>query len=162
MIPYIFEIAEKYTYFLSTHYKFIENDKIEDGTLSSTTNSNLDPFDYHLEKRGENSFKTLEHTQSHCFYIDSEENAEDEVDVLVEENVEVDDLTETSYRNGTNEVVNVFIQKCVLSHERDSVYAFRKCGHQCICEQRYRKKGDIDILKCVVCRTKLFLYKWRQ
>ena len=49
----------------------------------------------------------------------------------------------------------IFNQKCVLYYERDSVYAFRQCGHQCICEQCYQKKGDIDILKCVVCKTYL-------
>ena len=112
----------------------------------------MDPFDYHLEKRGENSLKTLEHNQSHSFNLDSEENAEDEDNVLVEENVEDDDLNETIYRNGTNEVVKIFNQKCVLCYERDSVYAFRQCGHQCTCEQCYQNKGDNDILKCVVCR----------
>ena len=33
MIPYTFAVGEKYTYFLSSHYKFIENDKIEEGTF---------------------------------------------------------------------------------------------------------------------------------
>ena len=109
MIPYTFSIGEKYTYFISTHYKFMENDTIEEGTLLSTTNDNLDPFDYHLEKRGEISFKTLERrTQIRSFYIDSEENAEGEDDVLVEGDVEDDDLIGTNYRNGTNEVVKIF------------------------------------------------------
>ena len=56
MIPYIFAIGEKITYFISTHYKFIENDKIVEGTFLNTTNDNLDPFDYHLENFGESSF----------------------------------------------------------------------------------------------------------
>ena len=63
MIPFTFAIGEKYTYFISTHYKLIENDETEEGNLLNTTNNNLDPFDYHLEKCGENSFKTLERTQ---------------------------------------------------------------------------------------------------
>ena len=96
MTPYTFAIAEKFTYSISTQYKFIENDKIKEGTSLNTTNNNLDLFGYHLEKSGENSFKTLEHTQLHSFYFDSEENAEDEDDVLVEENVEGDDLIETN------------------------------------------------------------------
>ena len=33
MIPYTFAVGENYTYFLSSHYKFIENDKIEEGTF---------------------------------------------------------------------------------------------------------------------------------
>ena len=46
-----------------------------------------------------------------------------------------------------------FVQKCVICLERVSNYAFRQCDHQCICEQCYQKKSDIDILKCVVCKT---------
>ena len=34
---------------------------------------------------------------------------------------------------------------CVICNERDSVYAFRQCVHQCICEQCYQYKGDVDI-----------------
>ena len=87
MIPDTFTIGEKHTYFKSTHYKFIENDKIEEGTLLNTTYDNLDPSDYRLEKCGGNSFKTLEHTQIHIFYLDSEENAGDEDYVLFERDV---------------------------------------------------------------------------
>ena len=153
MIPYTFAIGENYTNFVSTHNKFIENDKIEEGTLLDTTNGNLDPFDYHLGKCGENPFKTLEHTQIHSFYLDSDENVEDEDDVLVEEDVEDVDLIETNYRNGINEVVKIFFQKCVICYERGIVYAFRQCGRQCICEQCYQNNSDIDILKCVIFRT---------
>ena len=66
---------------------------------------------------------------------------------------EVEDLIESNCCKGVNEVVKVFNQKCVICFEKDSDYAFRQCGHQCICEQCYRNKGDIGILKCVVCRT---------
>ena len=62
-------------------------------------------------------------------------------------------MIETQYLNWNNEVVKIFIQKCVICYERDSVYAFRQGGHQCIWEQCYQNKGDIDILKCVLCRT---------
>ena len=74
---------------------------------------------------------------------DDEENIEDENE----------DLIETNYCKGNNQVVEIFNQKCDVCYERDSVYAFRQCGHQCICEQRYHYKGDIVKLKCVVCRT---------
>ena len=50
-------------------------------------------------------------------------------------------------------MVKIFSQKCVLCLEKDTDYAFRQCGHQCIGEQCYQNKGDIDILKCVFCRT---------
>ena len=69
------------------------------------------------------------------------------------DNVEDEVLIEPSYTIGKNEVVKIFYQKCVICFERDSVYAFRQCGHQCICEQCYENKGVIDILKCIVCRT---------
>ena len=153
MIPYTFAVGEKYTYFISTHYKFIENDKMEQGTLLNATNDSLDPFDYHLEKCGIYSFKTLECSQIHTFYPHNEEGVENEDDDLVEEDEENEDLIETNYCNGTNEVVKIFNQKCVICYEKDSVYAFRRCGHLCICEQCYQNKGDIYILKCVVCRT---------
>ena len=62
-------------------------------------------------------------------------------DDLVEEE---EDLIETNYCNGNNEVVKIFKQKCVICYERDIVYAFRQC---------YQNKGDNDIIKCVLCRT---------
>ena len=67
------------------------------------------------------------------------------------------DLTETSYTNGNNEVFKIFNQKRVICLERDSIYAFRQCGHQCFCEQCHQNKDEIDILKCVICRTHVFL-----
>ena len=66
---------------------------------------------------------------------------------------DVEDEVETNYTNGNNDLVKIFNQKCVICLERDSVYEFRQCGHQCICEQCYQKRGVIDMLKCVVCRT---------
>ena len=148
MIPHAIMIGEKYTYFLYHRYKFIENYKIEEGTLLNTTNTSLDPYDYHLQKCGIDSFKKLERCLIHSFWPGHGENENDNDDVLVEE-----DIVETQYFNGNNEMVKIFNQKCVICYERDSAYAFRQCGHQCICEQCYQSKGDIDILKCVVCRT---------
>ena len=152
MIPYAIMIGEKYTYSLDHHYKFIENNKIEEGTLLDTTNDSFDPYDYHLEKCGIDSFKKLERNLIHSFWPGHGEDIDDD---LVEEDVVEgnEDLIETQYFTGTNEVVKTFNQKCVICYERESVYAFRQCGHQCICEQCYQSKGDIDILKCVVCRT---------
>ena len=105
----------------------------------------MDPYDYHVGRCGINSFKKLDHSLIHTFWPchgeDQNDNVEDEV------------LIEPNYFIGNNEVVKIFNQKCVICFERNSVYAFRQCGHQCICEQCYENKGDIDILKCVVCRT---------
>ena len=153
MIPYTFAVGEKYTYFLYDRYKFIENDKIEESTLLNATNGSFDPYDYHLEKCGIDSFKKLERSLIHRFWPGHGEDVDDD-DLVVEDAVERnEDLIETQFFNGTNEVVKNFNQMCVICYERESVYAFRQCGHQCICEQCYQSKGDIDILKCVVCRT---------
>ena len=66
---------------------------------------------------------------------------------------EDDDLIETNYLNGTNEMVKIFNRKCVICYEKDTVYAFRQCGHQCLCENCYQKRGDIDLSKYVFCKT---------
>ena len=149
--PYAIIIGEKYTYFIAHLYKFMENDKIEGSTLLNSP----DPIYYHVEKCGKEVFKKLERSLIHTFWPGVGEDIENEDDFLdVEDEIEEDeDLIETRYLNGNNEVVKVFNQKCVICLERDSDYAFRQCGHQCICEQCYQNKDDIDILKCVVCRT---------
>ena len=79
------------------------------------------------------------HSQIHTFYPNDEKDEEGGDDDLVEEDVETEALIETNYFNGDNEVVKIFNQKCVISYERYSVNPFRKCGHQCICEQCYQK-----------------------
>ena len=78
---------------------------------------------------------------------------EDDISDVEDEVEEDEEFIETNYTNGNNEMVKKYNQKCVICLERDSIYAFRQCGHQCICEQCYQNKGDINILKCVVCRT---------
>ena len=151
MIPYTFAVGEKCTYFLSSHYKFIENDKIEEGTFLNVANNSLDPYDYYVEKCGKDAFKKLEHIQIYTCWPGYGEHEENEDDYLVEEDEENEDWIETIFCNGNNEVVKIFSQKCVICFERDSICAFRQCGHQCICEQCYQNKSDIDIIKCVVC-----------
>ena len=148
MIPYTtFAVGENYRYFLPSHYKLIENDRIEQGTLLNATNNSLNPYDYHVEKSGKNAFEKLEQTQIHTFWPGFEEHEENEDDYLVEEDEENEDLIDTKFYNGNNDVVKIFSQKCVICLERDSIYAFRQCGHQCICEQCFQNEGFIDILK---------------
>ena len=155
MIPYAIIVGEKYTHSLYLRYKFIENVKIEEGSLSKATNNSLDPYDYHVENCGIDAFENLENELIHTSWPghrvgDGEVEDDSDVEDVVDEN---EDLIETIYTNGNNEMVKIFSQKSVICLERDSDYAFSQCGHQCICEQGYRNKGDIDILKCVVCRT---------
>ena len=123
MTLHAFAIREKYTYFIYNRYNIIEIDKIEERTLLNSTNDSLDPFDYHFEKCGLGSFKTLEHTQKHTCWPrdDDDENTEGENDVLFEEG-EDEILVETQYLNGKIEAVKIFEEKFVICCERDSVY----------------------------------------
>ena len=71
-----------------------------------------------------------------------------------EEDVEeFDNIHELEYTVGNTEVVKIFNQKCVICLERDSEYIFKQCGHQCICQNCYQNKGDVNILKCFICRN---------
>ena len=161
VIPYTFAVGEKLTYFISTPYKFIENDKTQEGMLLNSSNDSLDPYDYDLSKYGLDCFKKF----SDCNRIHSswltkesaymEESFEDKVDIVnVLEDVPEDvNIPKLEYNDGSNEVVKIFNQKCVICLERDSDYIFKQCGHQCFCEECYQNKGDNDILKCVFCRT---------
>ena len=93
---YVFVVGSQYSYFIWTHYKFIENDKIVEGTLINSSNDGLDPYDYHLSKNGLVCFKKLlECNRIHsscprmkCGFM--EEIIEDEEDV--EEDVNINEL----------------------------------------------------------------------
>ena len=90
MIPHAIMIGEKYTYFLYHHYKFIENDKILEGTLLNASRSSLDPYDYHIGRCGVDSFKKLDHSLIHTLWPDHAEdqdqnqNIEDEILIINE------------------------------------------------------------------------------
>ena len=159
MVPYIFLLGEKFTHFLYHRYNFIENNKIEEGILLNAANTSLDPYDYHVEKCGKDSFVKLEHSLIHTCWPGHGEDEGDISDVenaVVEyDNVEDEDFLETPYLNGNNEIVKISNQNCVICLERDSIHAFRQCGHQCVYQDCYEKKGDIDIVKCVVSRKYL-------
>ena len=62
--------------------------------------------------------------------------------------VDENEIYENVFYRGTNEMVKIFNQKCVICLENDSVYAFRNCRHLCLCENCF----DSKITKCVVCR----------
>ena len=152
MTPYVFAVGSRYTYFISTPFKFIENDKIEQGMILNSSNDDLDLYDYHLSKNGMDCFKNLlECNRIHSSWPGkecgfTEENVEDEEDVE-------EDVNEIEYMDGGTEVVEVFNQKCVVCLERVSDYIFNQCGHRCVCEEYYQNIGYIDILKCVTGRT---------
>ena len=91
-------------------YKFIENDKIEEGTLLNATNSSLDPYDYHVQKCGVGPFKNSDRSLIHTSWPGHGEDIENEDDIsIVEDVVEEDEnLIETEYLNGNKEVVKFF------------------------------------------------------
>ena len=150
MVPYAFIVGEKFTFFLYNLYKNIENDKTEEKTLLNTIDGCLDSYDYHVEKCGIDAFKIIRaHPNTYLLAC----RIEDEDDDLDEEDEENEDLIETIYTNWNDGMVKIFNQKCVICLGRHSVYAFGQCGHQCICEQCYQNRGDINKLKCVVCKT---------
>ena len=110
-------------------------------------------MDYHVENCGVDSYKKVELSLINTFWpgIKEDEEVEDVEDVEVDEQDE--DLIETQYLNGNNEVVKILIKSFFICYERNSIYAFRQSGHQCFCEHCYQIKSDFDILKCVFCRT---------
>ena len=71
---------------------------------------------------------------------------EDEIEIVEDE--DADEVDENQIYNGTNEIVKIFNQKCVICLDKDSVYAFRNCGHLCLCENCF----DSRITKYIVCR----------
>ena len=154
MTPYVFAVGSRYTYFIPTHHKFIESDKIEKGTLLNSSNDSLDPYDYHFSKNGlDCSKELLECNRIHSSWPGMDygfvaEIVEDQEDV--EEDVNIHEL---EYTGGSNEVVIIFNQKCVMFLEWDIDCIFKQCGHKCLCEECYQNRGDIDILKSVNCRT---------
>ena len=121
--------------------------------MLNTIDGSFDPYDYHVENCGMDAFEKLERTQIQTCWPGFGEGIEDGDDDLFEEDKENEDLIESIYTNGNNKKVKIFNQKCVICLERDSDYAFTQCGHHCVCEDCYQKRGDIDILKCVDCRT---------
>ena len=152
MTPYVSAVGSRYTYFISTHYKFIGNDKIEKGTVLNSSNNSLHPYDYHLSKNEMDCFKKLlECNRIHSFWPGMEcgfmeEIVEGEEDV--EENVKIYEL---EYTKGSNQVVKIFNQKCVICLELVIDDLFKECGHQFVCKECYQNKGNIDILKCILC-----------
>ena len=57
MIPYVFALGSRYTYFMLTYYNFFKSDKVEEVTLLNSSNDSLDPYDYHFSKKELDCFK---------------------------------------------------------------------------------------------------------
>ena len=139
-IPCAMVLWEKYIYLFSDLYKCIESERIEEGTLISSTNDSLDPFDEHIAKCGQGGFKTLDCNQLHSFQPDEENHDEEdiwraqrELYVWVEGQRNSD---KPANFNGNNEILKIFNQKCVICFENLNVYAFWLYLHHNICDKR--------------------------
>ena len=88
-----------------------------------------------LVKKGMECFeKLLECNRIHSPWprMESSEMKEIFEDEEGDEKVFIDKL---EYTDGSNVVVKIFNQKCVVCLERDTGYIFEQCGHLCICEE---------------------------
>ena len=92
-------------------------------------------------------FETMECNQIHSFYPDEEVEVDDGGDDIWRDQRDLHDwaeerknLDEPACCNGNNEIMKMFNQKCVICFQKSSVYAFRQCGHHCICEKCYENK----------------------
>ena len=112
--------------------------------MLKTTESSVDPFDYHLEICGSDCFKKL----LKCSRIHSSLSGMESGDIEEDFNIH-----ELDYTDGSNEVVKLFNQKCVICLNSDSDCIFKQCRHQCICDKLYQNRSHFNISKWVVCRT---------
>ena len=104
MIPYTFAVGEKYKYFISTHYKFIGDDKIQEGNLLNSSNDSLVPYDYHLSKNGKDCFKKfLEGNLTPSNWLSMEcGDMEETIKEDIEEDVQEDgNIQELQYTDGS-------------------------------------------------------------
>ena len=138
MIPNAISLGEKYTSFVSEHYKFIENGRIEERSLLYSTDGSGVLYVYHLANCGVGAFKTIECIQIYTCYPEKEDDEEEDVwraqrkmYAWVEEQK---NLGQPTFCYGNNEMMKNFNQNCVICFKNSSVDAFRQRGHQCICE----------------------------
>ena len=121
----------------------------------------MSPYDllYNNNKNGDR-YKILNLNLIALRFYDDEINIENffeygEAIMINDDNIifENDDIEndEMLIYNGNNELVKIFIEPiCVLCLENISIFAFRNCGHLCLCEHCYK---NTNITKCVICKS---------
>ena len=105
--PFVFALGMRYTNFITTHYKFFENDEIEEGTLLTSSDDSLDPYDYLIWKNRLDCLKKLlECNRIHsswngmeCGFMAEVVKDEEDDEKDVKEDVKIHQYTE-----GSNEV----------------------------------------------------------
>ena len=78
-----------------------------------------------------------------------QEVEDNNIDELINDN----EIIELPSYNSNNELVKIFIEKCCICLENDSVYAFGKCGHLSICESCYKNTDSDKLTKCIFCKS---------
>ena len=56
LIPYSIAISMENIYFLTPHFNFIKNIRIDNDKLLNSSENSVDPYDYHLSQCGKDSF----------------------------------------------------------------------------------------------------------
>ena len=154
-VPYAVSYGEKNIYYMNDTCQFIPYDSIQDNDIRkkiSNMDESYEPYEFLYDtNEGErikfHSFIMIARRYEDSYY---ERFLNDENNEIDQEEIDEEDVIfENKFYNGTNELVKIFNQKCVICIENDSIYAFRQCGHLCLCEVCYNS----EITKCVVCRT---------
>ena len=57
--PYGFAIGVEHNYFLSPLFKFIKSEKISNDEIMNTNERSVDPYDLHVLRGGQNSFRKI-------------------------------------------------------------------------------------------------------
>ena len=124
---------EKKTHlFCLTITHFLRTKTIEEGSLLNSAEEIVDPYCYYDLKRGANALTKMRSEKVRSCYKDDDENIL-RVQTVLEEMAPLDAIKFESC-NGTNEIEEIFNQNCFKICKSPSVYAFRRCGHHCICE----------------------------
>ena len=169
-VPYAYCYGKRNIYYLSDLYVYIPYESIQNENIRkriSEMNESYEPYDFlynsnigerikiksltliaprdendNIERYFEIQVDDVNEYQDND--VNEYQNEIDEVGMYIRTN----EIDENVIYNGTNKMVKIFNQKCVICLENDSVYAFRNCGHMCLCENCF----DSKITKCIVCR----------
>ena len=133
-VPYACAYGERNIYYLSDQFVYIPYESILNEKRISEMDESYEPYEF--------LYNTSTGIELKSLTLIATRFSDDEFEDLDE------DLDEDVIYNGTNEIVKIFNQKCVICLENDSIYAFRNCGHLWLCENCF----DSKITKCVVCR----------
>ena len=68
LIPWSVTTGGEYVFFITPHFKYVEKDQNDQNKLLDTDNDCVDPYIYHVSKRGEYSFEDIVIYKIHSNY----------------------------------------------------------------------------------------------